>query len=53
MKLETYDSSPFIGESYFIIDESQIFLILHPILKTFKMPAVLTAIIVESDSKGM
>ena len=53
MKLETYDSSPFIGESYFIIDESQIFLIFHPILKTFKMPAALTDIIVESDSKGM
>ena len=53
MKLETYDSSPFIGESYFIIDESQIFLIFHSILKTFKKPAVLTDILVESESKGM
>ena len=53
MKLETYGSSPFIGKSYFIIDGSQKFLIFHPIFKTFKMPAGLTDIIVESDSKGM
>ena len=41
-KLQTNDSSLFIGQSYFVNDESQNFLIFQPIFKIFTMPAGLT-----------
>ena len=40
-KLQTYDSCLFIGQSYFINDRLQNFLIFQPIFKTFTMPMVL------------
>ena len=46
-KLRTYDSSPFIGQSYFGNDGSQNSLIFQSIYKTFKMSASLTDAIVE------
>ena len=51
MKLETYDSSLFIGQSYFVNDASQNFLIFKPISNTFARPAGLTETIVAWQSK--
>ena len=53
MKLQTFDSSFFIDQSYFINDASQKFLIFQPTFKTFEMPVGLTDIIVEWESKGL
>ena len=44
--------SLFIGQSYFINEGSQNFLIFQPILNTFTMPAGLTETIVAWESKG-
>ena len=41
-KLQIYDCSVFIAQSYFGIDGSQNFLIFQQIFKTFKIPAGLT-----------
>lgn len=40
-KLQTYDSSLFIGQTYIMNDRSQNGLIFQPIYKTFKKAAVL------------
>ena len=37
--MQTYESSFFVGESYFIKDGSQNFLIFQPIFNTFTIPA--------------
>ena len=44
---ETYDSRTFIGQSYFIKDGSQNFLIFQPIFNTFRIPTGNTDIIIE------
>ena len=36
VKLQTYDLSLFIGQSYFIIDGTQLYLILQPVYYTLK-----------------
>ena len=36
-KLQTYDTSPFTGQSYIINDGSQSFLIFQPVYKPFKV----------------
>ena len=46
VKLQTYDSSLYIGQSYFFNDGSQNFLLLQPILNTFTMHTVLAETIV-------
>ena len=52
-KLSTYESSLFIGQSYFINDESQNFLIFQPILNSFKIPTDLAERIITGQSKGL
>ena len=52
-KLPTYESSLFIGQSYFINDESQNFLIFQPILNSFKIPTDLAERIITGQSKGL
>ena len=42
VKLKTYDSSLFIGQSYFLNDGSQNLLMSQPVFHTFTMPAGLT-----------
>ena len=53
LKLQTYDSSLFIGQSYVINDGPQNFLIFQPIYKTLKMSVGLSDTSVEWDSKGL
>ena len=43
-KLQTFDSSLFIGQSYFCYDGSQNFIMFSPILKIFAMPTGQTII---------
>ena len=53
VKLQTYDSSLFIGKSDFGNDRSLNSLIFIPTYKTFKMLDGLTNAIVEWESKGL
>ena len=53
LKLQTYDSSAFIGQSYFINDRSQNFLIFQPIFNTSTMAAGLTDTIVDWKSRDL
>ena len=54
VKLETYDLSPFIGQSYFNNDWVQLFLIFQPIYKkTITTFSALINTIVEWESEGM
>ena len=53
MKLQTYESSIFIGQGYFINDELQNLLIFQPIFNTFTTQAVLTYTVIEHESKGL
>ena len=36
IKLQTYDLSPFIGQSYFVNDRAELYLILQRLYYTFK-----------------
>ena len=51
MKLQTYDLSLFIGQSYFINNGSEKFLIIGTVFNTFTTPFGLRDIIVECKSK--
>ena len=53
VKLQTYDSSLFIGQSYLSNDKSQSFLIFQLIYKTCKMSVGLSAATVEWEYKGL
>ena len=53
VKLQTYNLSLFIGQSYFFNDGSQNFFIFQPILNTFTKPVGLTKTIVVWQSKGL
>ena len=46
VKLQSYDSNLFTGQSYIFNDGAQNFLIFQPIFNTFTMPADLTRTIV-------
>ena len=52
-KLQTFDSSPFIGQSYFTNDGAQIYLLFQPIHKTITTFSGLPDIILECESKGL
>ena len=52
-KLQTFDSSLFIGQSYFGNDGSQNFLIFQPIYKTYTTFAGLPNTITELESKRL
>ena len=51
MKLQAYDLSYFIGQSYFINNGSQKFLIIGRVFRTFTTPFGLRDTIVECKSK--
>ena len=53
VKLQTYDSSLYIGQSYFFNDGPQNFLLFQPILNTFTMHTVLAETIVAWESKAL
>ena len=52
-KLQTFDSSLFIGQSYFNNDGSQLYLIFQPIYKTITTFSCLPDTISEWESKGL
>ena len=52
-KLQTFDSSLFIGQSYFNNDGAQLYLIFQPIYKNIATFSVLSDIILEWESKGL
>ena len=52
-KLQTFDSSIFIGQSYFNNDGAQLFLIFQPIYKTITMFSGLSDTVSEWKSKGL
>ena len=51
-KLQTFDSSLFIGQSYFNNDGAQLYLIFQPICKTVTTFSGLPNIILQWESKG-
>ena len=53
VKLQTYDLSIFIGQSYFNNDGSQNYLILQPIFRTITIFSGPTSTISEWESKGL
>ena len=52
-KLQTFDSSLFIGQSYFNNDGAQLYLIFHPIYKSITTFSGLPDTISEWESKGL